>query len=68
MVIPLKSDKSIDVTLSGYSNVGYVYVKIFSLAFLKDCDDLCWSCTTTDRNNCTSCKTNYYLSGTICVS
>lgn len=35
MIIPLKSDKSIDVRLSGFNNVGYVSVKIFSVGFLK---------------------------------
>jgi len=68
MLIPLKSDKSVDVTLTGYNNEGTVTVKIFSVGFLKDCDINCWTCTTADRTSCSLCKTGYYLLGTECVT
>jgi len=66
MLIPLKSDKSVDVTLTGYNrdSGGTVTVKIFSVGFLKDCYTNCWTCTTSDRTSCTLCKTGYYLLGT----
>jgi len=67
MLVPLKSDKSVDVILAGYNNAGIVTVKIFSVGFLKDCDANCWTCPTVDRTSCSLCKTGYYLLGTECV-
>lgn len=51
--IPLKSDKSVDVFLSGYNNTGYVAVKIFAISYFKDCETNCLTCTTTSRTTCT---------------
>lgn len=45
MTIPLKSDKTIDVILSGFNNVGTVMVKINSFTYLKDCNTNCLTCT-----------------------
>lgn len=45
MTIPLKSDKTIDVILSGFNNVGTVMVKINAVTYLKDCNTNCLTCT-----------------------
>lgn len=72
MIIPLRSDKAIDVMFNGLNiNTGMNFrVKIIAIGYLKDCHDDCWTCTTTSRLQCTSCRINLYLysNTNICVS
>jgi len=43
MVIPLKSDKSVDVYVSGYnpSSGNIMKIKIIAISYLKDCNTNC---------------------------
>lgn len=61
MVIPLKSDKSIDVVLNGFTNDFYVNVKIFCISYFKECHINCLNCSKLDMNICYSCHAGYYL-------
>jgi len=62
MIIPLKTDKSVDVAIEGISNSGTIYwIKIIAIGYLKDCTWNCWTCETTSAVNCTSCRNNFYL-------